>query len=71
MVVSARAKYEVRPHQVNGLVTLTWLNPGEIPTNVLTLGEDRLPLVARALAEYMATHPRLASPKPEGDKPHE
>jgi len=54
----AAGRYELRPHpSLDGLVVIWWLPtvgpPG--PTNI-TLGVERVPLLAEALAEYELAH---------------
>jgi hypothetical protein len=58
-----KGRYEVRPHaSISGLVTV-WFHPFEGlpgPTNI-HLGEDAVPLLAEALAEWELAH---AEPPP-------
>jgi hypothetical protein len=49
--VNPPGHYEVRQHQVSGVLGVFWCSPSE-PRGVLqmTMGEDRLPLLAAAVA---------------------
>jgi hypothetical protein len=54
----AQGRYEVREHPtLDGLVVIWWLpaTGTPSPTN-MTLGQDRLPLMAEALADYELRH---------------
>jgi hypothetical protein len=58
-----RGRYEVRPHpSIGGLVTIVFIDatsPSGQP--VINLGQPAVPLFAKALNDYMAKHPGLAS----------
>jgi hypothetical protein len=45
--------YEVREHSIGGLVSIVWCQPGALPTRLANFGEERLPLLATAIGEYL------------------
>jgi hypothetical protein len=52
--------YEVRDHTVNRATVLAvwWVSPEPGTTGIVfTIDHERLPLLAEALAEYLAGHP--------------
>jgi hypothetical protein len=51
--------YEVRENysNVRGVLAVVWVEPGQPPSIVFTVGADRLPLLARALNEHLAGDP--------------
>jgi hypothetical protein len=48
--------YEVRENhsRVRGVLAVVWIEAGQAPAIVFTIGADRLPLLAEALAGYLA-----------------
>ena len=51
--------YEVRENHsgVRGVLAVLWIEPGQPPAIVFTIGADRLPALAEALNAYLAAAP--------------
>jgi hypothetical protein len=47
--------YEIRENhaRVRGVLAVVWIEPGQAPAIVFTIGADRLPLLAEALNSHL------------------
>jgi hypothetical protein len=56
--------YEVRENHSNvrGVLAVLWVQPGQPPSIMFTISAERLPLLAAALARYLAGGPEPRPP---------